>query len=68
MRKYISIIFINGRTPIKLRMIKRDFRSLWYWLERNSYDWTAINIYDKSSNLFVLQLKKSNYWTKINQL
>lgn len=68
MRKYISIIFINGRNPIRLRMIKRDFRSLWYWLERSRYDWTAINVYDKNTHAFVIQLRMNNYWTKIQSL
>jgi len=68
MRKYTSIIFFENRPPMRLRMVTRDFRSFWYWLERNRYRWTAINVYDRNTSGFVTQLNRVNYWNKIKNL
>lgn len=67
-RKYNTITFFEDRTPIKLRMVTRDFRSFWYWLERKGYKWTSINVYDRATKEFKLQLNKLNYWNKIEGL
>lgn len=67
-RKYISIVFFENRYPMRLHMVTRDFRSFYYWLQKNGYLWTAINVYDKRTSLFITQLTMSNYWNKINTL
>lgn len=67
-RKYTSITFSINHNPLKLRMVKQDFRSFYYWLLKNNYDWTAINVYDRHSKVFIVQLTQKNYWFKINSL
>lgn len=68
MHKFISITFFTNRPPMRLHMTKRDFRAFYYWLQNKGYQWTAINIYEKKSSLFVTQLRPYNYWTKINSI
>lgn len=68
MNKYISITFFEDRPPMRLRMVKRDFRSFFYWLNNRGYRWTAINVYDKHTTRFITQLKQHNFWNKLNLL
>ncbi len=68
-RKYTVICFSKNKHPLKLRLVSRDFRSLFYWLVKNGYDWTAINVYDRYAHEFIIQLKNSPYyWTQIESL
>lgn len=66
MKKYISIVFFEDRTPMRLHMVTRDFRSFFFWLQRNNYKWTAINVYNKHTTQFITQLRPNNYWNKLN--
>ena len=66
--KYTSIIFFEDETPLKLRMVSRDFRSFYFWLKRKGYKWTAINVYHRNSGSFIIQLRPYNYWIKIESL
>lgn len=68
-RKYTSITFAkNIARPLKYRMVKGDFKSYYYWLQRQGIEWTAINVYDRQTKQFVLQLTPSNYWYKLEKL
>jgi len=71
-QKYWSIIFIENRQPIKLRMESKGFKAFYYWLERNYPAWTAINVYKRFKGglkgEFVIQLRKENYYTNIQNL
>jgi len=49
-------------------MVTRDFRSFYYWLQRNGYQWTAINVYDRYTGHFITQLRMNSYWFKIEKL
>lgn len=71
--KYWAIIFVVNRPiPLKYRMISKDFRSLYYWLQKNGYQWTAINVYERLPHSgrgpFIMQLTNNNYWSKIKYL
>jgi len=67
--KYIAITFVQGKiTPIRLNVQKKGLKSFYYWLERNYPQWTAINIYNKYTTEFVVQLRKDNYFNKIQSL
>lgn len=66
--KYTSITFSLNMQPLKLRQVSRDFRSFYYWLERKQYHWTAINVYDRTTHQFIVQLTPQNYWIKIKEL
>lgn len=68
MNKYTSITFFTNRSPMRLRMVTRDFRSFFYWLSRYNYNWTAINVYDRNTKDFICQLTPMNYWERIKYL
>lgn len=68
MKKYISITFFEDRQPMRLHMTTRDFRAFFFWLDNRGYRWTAINVYDKRTATFITQLKRHNYWNKLNNL
>lgn len=67
-KKYTIIVFSENNPPRKYRAIAEDLRPLYYWLGRNLPLWTAVNVYDKNTRTFVVQLRPDNYWNKLELL